>query len=135
MQRKVQSKLKGLTSLGHHVKDFQKLDTFPRPKNLKYVELTSDEVGALCPVTSAPDFYTVTIKYHPKKLVAESKAIKLLLQSYRNKGIFCEAFSAELAQIFANVLKVKVECQVLQKPRGGIAIKAISIAFPKRRSS
>lgn len=93
----------------------------------------SDEVTANCPVTGQPDFYTVTITYCPAGFCVESKTVKLYLQSFRNKGLFCEAFASEVAQKFANALLVPVDCTVKQTPRGGVAIEAHSRCIPEGR--
>jgi len=55
------------------------------------VDLTSDELVAVCPITGQPDLYVVSIEYTPKDLCLESKSLKLYLNSFRNEGVFCEA--------------------------------------------
>ena len=116
--------------LGKGVTEFQGFDTFPTPNNVESVTMTSDEVTALCPITGQPDWYTVTISYVPRKaedggLCLESKSLKLYLQSYRNEGLFCEAFAGKIADdVFAALGPVSVVVTVDQKPRGGIGIVA-----------
>lgn len=120
-----------IKSLGKRVTKFQKLETFPKPPGVESVELTSDEVTANCPVTNQPDYYTVTVSYQPDKLCVESKTAKLFFQSYRNLGLFCEAFACEIAQVFADALDVAVNCTVVQKSRGGVSITAKARRIPK----
>lgn len=109
----------------------KELETFPTPSPLvRSVTMTSDEVTALCPITGQPDFYTVSIIYHPKELCIESKSLKLYLQSFREEGLFVEALSAEIAKTVAMAVKpYDVSVQITQVPRGGVEIVAISTWF------
>ncbi len=114
-----------LKALGNKVTEFQGFDTFPTPKGVTRVRVVSDEVTAVCPVTGQPDYYTVTIDYEPILNCVESKTLKLYFQSYRSKGLFCEAFSSQIAHDILEVLTPNsVEVTVVQKSRGGISIHA-----------
>jgi len=116
---------KTLKALGKKVTKFQELETFAKPKGIVEVTCISDEVTANCPVTGQPDWYKVEITYEPDKLCVESKTLKLYLQSFRNKGHFCENFAAIIAhQIYHSLNALRVQVQVTQKPRGGISIVA-----------
>ncbi len=112
-------------TLGHSEAAFAGLETFPKPEAVERVQLTSDEVTAICPVTGQPDLYTVTITYWPMDRCVESKSLKLYFQTFRNEGIFCEAFAARMASDMMQALEPRA-CQVdvRQKPRGGITIVA-----------
>ncbi len=112
-------------ALGHSGAAFAGLETFPKPETVERVQLTSDEVTAVCPVTGQPDLYTVTITYWPAARCVESKSLKLYFQTFRNEGIFCEAFAARIASDMMQALEPRA-CQidVRQKPRGGITIVA-----------
>jgi 7-cyano-7-deazaguanine reductase len=106
------------------------LDTFDLPPTVVDVRYTSDEVTALCPVTGQPDWYTVTIALSGSAQGIESKSLKLYLQSYRNEGLFCEAFADEVARDIAAATGANsVLVTVNQKPRGGIAIEARSTVW------
>lgn len=100
------------------------LDTFPSP-GVDRVEMTSDEVTAFCPITKQPDFYTVTIEYHPNELCIESKSLKLYLMHFRNEYVFAEALAVEIKNKVLDTIKPR-SCwvRVTQKSRGGIVIKA-----------
>ena len=63
------------------------LETFENP-GVARVELTSDELVAVCPITNQPDMYVATIEYDPDALCLESKSLKLYLASFRNEGAF-----------------------------------------------
>ncbi len=117
----------GLTLLGRSgvSAPTEKLETFPTPLAIDRVTMTSDEVTALCPVTGQPDQYTVEIIYEPHKRCIESKSLKLKLQSYRQHGAFCEQLANDLlAHVVESILPFKAEVTIIQKPRGGVSIKA-----------
>ena len=108
------------------------LESFPKPSNIYRVDMVSDEVTAVCPVTGQPDQYTVSATYTPDKLCVESKSWKLWIQSYRNKGIFCESLASDLADhIMNSVSPSTVEVTVKQKPRGGVSITGHAILIRK----
>lgn len=112
-------------ALGRKVTRFTQLDTFPKPPGIYEVSCISDEVTANCPVTSQPDWYQVEIKYEPRNLCVESKSLKLYLQSFRNKGLFCESFADRIARELQAALKaLSVRVTIVQKSRGGISIVA-----------
>jgi len=116
---------KTFKALGRKVTKFEGFETFQRPIGIERVICTSDEVTATCPVTSQPDWYVVTIDYQPRKLCVESKTLKLYLQSFRDSGLFCEAFAAQIAdEIFEAVKPKQIIVTVTQKPRGGVSIIA-----------
>ena len=111
-------------ALGDPQAAFEALETFPAPEGVGLVRLESDEVSALCPVTSQPDWYRVQIAYVPRERCIESKSLKLYLQSFRNEGIFCEAFAVRIADELSKALGCPVDVTVIQKARGGITIEA-----------
>ena len=102
------------------------LETFPNP-GVSHVEMTSDELTAMCPVTNQPDLYVATIEYWPGNLCIESKSLKLYLSGYRNEGHFCEALAVKIRDDLADALELppdKVRVTLTQKARGGITITA-----------
>ena len=50
---------------------FAGIETFPNP-GVSHVELTSDELNAVCPITGQPDMYIATIEFWPGPLCIES---------------------------------------------------------------
>jgi 7-cyano-7-deazaguanine reductase len=89
--------------------------------------MTSDELTAVCPITSQPDLYVATISYRPEALCLESKSLKMYLSSFRNEGAFCEALAVRIRDDVAQVLELttdRVEVTLRQKARGGITITA-----------
>jgi 7-cyano-7-deazaguanine reductase len=102
------------------------LETFPNP-GVSEVELTSDELTAMCPITGQPDMYVAAITYEPDRLCLESKSLKLYLMTYRNEGAFAEALAVKIRDDVAGALELepsRVRVRLTQKPRGGITIVA-----------
>ena len=105
---------------------FAGLETFPNP-GVSRVELTSDELAALCPITLQPDMYVATISYVPDALCLESKSVKLYLMQFRQEGHFCEALAVKIRDDAAAALELprdRVHVSLRQKARGGITIVA-----------
>jgi 7-cyano-7-deazaguanine reductase len=114
-------------ALGHAGSEhYAGLESFPNP-GVTQVELTSDEVTAVCPITGQPDFYVATIAFEPDALCLESKSLKLYLARFRNEGAFCEALAVRIRDDVAAALELapdKVHVTLRQKARGGISIVA-----------
>ena len=114
-------------ALGHAgSENYVGLESFPNP-GVESVEMMSDELTAICPVTGQPDIYTATIAYRPSALCLESKSLKLYLARFRNEGIFAEALAVKIKEDVAAALEVEpaaVTVTLTQKARGGITITA-----------
>jgi 7-cyano-7-deazaguanine reductase len=114
-------------ALGHAGSEhYAGLETFPNP-GVARVEMTSDELAAICPVTGQPDLYVALIDYAPQRLCIESKSLKLYLSGYRNEGAFCEALAVRIRDDVAEATQLppdKVRVTLRQKARGGITITA-----------
>jgi 7-cyano-7-deazaguanine reductase len=116
-------------ALGHPGNEhYAGLETFPNP-GVSQVEMTSDELAAVCPVTGQPDLYVATIAYRPKALCIESKSLKLYLVGFRDEPAFCEALAVRIREDVAAVLELPADAVTVtlkQKARGGITITATS---------
>jgi 7-cyano-7-deazaguanine reductase len=114
-------------ALGHAGSDaYAGLETFANP-GVRVVEMVSDELTALCPITNQPDFYTATIEYRPRALCLESKSLKLYLSRFREESGFCEALAVLIRDEVAAALGLDtghVSVKLVQKARGGITISA-----------
>ena len=111
------------------------LEVFPRPEGVDLVTLESDEVTSLCPVTGQPDWETVSIEFSPVDFCIESKSLKLYLWSFREEGVFCESLAAKIAKDIYEAARPRwVHVTVVQKPRGGIAIRA-EARFPELKGA
>jgi len=116
-------------ALGHAGSDhYAGLETFPNP-GVSQVELTSDELAAVCPITGQPDLYLASIEYQPNDRCLESKSLKLYLNRFRTEGHFCEALAIKIRDDVAEALGLpadQVTVTLEQKARGGITITATS---------
>lgn len=114
-------------ALGHAGSEhYAGLETFPNP-GVSEVEMTSDELVAVCPITAQPDFYVARIAYRPQALCLESKSLKLYLARFRNEGVFAEALAVRIKEDVAAALELDataVTVTLTQKARGGITITA-----------
>jgi len=116
-------------ALGHAGSDaYAGLETFPNP-GVRSLELTSDELTAVCPITGQPDYYTVTIAFQPVAHCLESKSLKIYLSRFRDVGAFCEALAVQIRDDVASILELPAEAVTVtlrQKARGGITIVAVA---------
>ena len=114
-------------ALGHAGSEhYAGLETFPNP-GVSRVEMTSDELAAVCPITGQPDLYVATIDYAPDASCLESKSLKLYLAPFRNEGRFCEALAVTIRDDVATALDLpaaRVQVTLRQKSRGGITVTA-----------
>ena len=114
-------------ALGHAGSEhYAGLEAFPNP-GVSRVEMTSDELTAVCPVTGQPDLYGASIEYTPRDRCLESKSLKLYLSSFRNEGVFCEALAVKIRDDVAEALGLDadgVRVRLTQKARGGITVTA-----------
>ena len=119
-----------LTQLGHAAKappspDEAVLETVPNSQaDTPYlVRFTCPEFTAVCPMTGQPDFAHLVIDYVPRKLLVESKSLKLFLGSFRNHGAFHEDCTVGIARRLVKELKpVWLRIGGYWYPRGGIPI-------------
>lgn len=123
------SRTDDFVALGHPGSEhFAGLETFANP-GVSHVEMVSDELAAVCPVTGHPDLYVATIEYRPRALCLESKSLKLYLVRFRNEPHFCEALAVTIRDDVAEALELpqdQVTVRLEQKARGGISITATS---------
>jgi 7-cyano-7-deazaguanine reductase len=90
------------------------------------VEFTTDELTATCPITDQPDFYKLKLSYRPKESLIESKALKLYLWGFRDKGIFAEDLAATLLKDLVGTCDpVEMTVDLTQRVRGGLQIRTV----------
>ena len=123
------SRSSDFVALGHPGSEqYAGLETFANP-GVSQVEMTSDELAAVCPVTGQPDLYVATIEYRPEAVCLESKSLKLYLVRFRDEPHFCEALAVRIRDDVVEALGLsvdKVKVTLRQKARGGISITATS---------
>ena len=99
------------------------LITFPNPRpGREYtIEITLPEFTCKCPFSGYPDFATIYISYVPDQKVVELKAIKLYINSYRDRNISHEEAVNQILDDFVaacDPLSVDVKGDYL--PRGNV---------------
>jgi 7-cyano-7-deazaguanine reductase len=74
---------------GERVIEEGELITFPNPRvSRRYeIQITLPEFTCKCPFSGYPDFATIYITYVPDQRVVELKALKLYINSYRDRYI------------------------------------------------
>ena len=74
---------------GERLIDEGKLITFPNPRVGRRfsIQITLPEFTCKCPFSGYPDFATIHVTYVPDQRVVELKAIKLYINSYRDRYI------------------------------------------------
>lgn len=73
------------------------LEIWPNNNDKNYkINVTMPEFTCLCPRSGYPDFATIYISYTPDKFVVELKALKIYLNSFRNKSISHENSANEI---------------------------------------
>ena len=90
------------------------------------VEFSTDELTAICPVTGQPDFYELKLNYRPGPRLLESKAMKLYLWGFRDRGMFAEDMAATLLKDFVAACDpAEITVDLTQKVRGGLEIRTV----------
>jgi len=85
------------------------------------VKITLPEFSCLCPRSGYPDFATIYLEYIPSEWVVELKAIKLYINSFRNRYISHEDSANEIYEALEQKLKPKyIKLLVEFNPRGNV---------------
>jgi len=118
-----------LTVLGATVREaIEHVEVLPAPVNVSVVTFTTAELASMCPVTRQPDLSPLVIEYRPRNWCVESKSLKLYLWSFRDRAVFAEALSAEIAgEIMDTAQPSGVRVTLTQRPRGGIEVRAVAV--------
>lgn len=100
-----------------------KLITFPNPRvGRRYdVNITLPEFTCKCPFSGYPDFATIYLSYVPDERVVELKALKLYINSYRDRYISHEESANQILDDFVaacDPLEVTVKADFT--PRGNV---------------
>jgi 7-cyano-7-deazaguanine reductase len=99
------------------------LITFPNPRlGRRYdIHITLPEFTCKCPFSGYPDFATIYITYIPDQRVVELKAIKLYINSYRDRYISHEESINQILDDFvAAVDPLEVSIKGDFNPRGNV---------------
>ncbi|MBE9062957.1 preQ(1) synthase [cf. Phormidesmis sp. LEGE 11477] len=93
----------------------------PRPGRIYTIDITLPEFTCKCPFSGYPDFATIHICYVPDQRVVELKAIKLYINSYRDRHISHEESINQIMDDFVaacDPLSVTIKGDFL--PRGNV---------------
>ncbi len=96
---------------------------FPNPNINRDYEISIEfpEFTCKCPFSGYPDFATLRIIYQPNKKVIELKAIKLYLNSFREKKISHEEVANKIIDDFVLVADPKwMQLEADFNPRGNV---------------
>jgi 7-cyano-7-deazaguanine reductase len=105
------------------------LETFanPQPERDYTIRLEIPEFTCLCPRTGQPDFATLVLEYVPERLCVELKSLKLYIWSFRNRGVFHEAVTNEVADHLDAALNVRfLRLTARFNVRGGITTTVVA---------
>ena len=99
------------------------LITFPNPRvGRRYtINITLPEFTCKCPFSGYPDFATIHVSYIPGDRVVELKAIKLYINSYRDRYISHEEAANQILDDLVaacDPLEMKVKADF--SPRGNV---------------
>ena len=98
------------------------LEIWPNEHEREYlIKMTLPEFSCLCPRSGYPDYATIYLEYTPDKLVVELKAIKLYINSFRNRHISHENSANEIYGLLEEKLKPKyMKVTADFNPRGNV---------------
>lgn len=99
------------------------LITFPNPRvGRRYdVNITLPEFTCKCPFSGYPDFATIHITYVPDERVVELKALKLYINSYRDRYISHEESANQiLDDLVAACDPLEITVKADFAPRGNV---------------
>ena len=103
--------------------DVQKdLESWPNEHKRDYlIKMTLPEFSCLCPRSGYPDYATIYLEYIPNEWVVELKAIKLYINSFRDRHISHENGANEIYEVLEQKLKPKYMKIVADyNPRGNV---------------
>ncbi len=98
------------------------LEIWPNEHKRDYlIKMTLPEFSCLCPRSGYPDYATIYLEYIPNEWVVELKAIKLYINSFRDKYISHENGANEIYEVLERKLKPKYMKIIADyNPRGNV---------------
>ncbi len=105
----------------------------PNPERDYEINISFPEFTCLCPRSGYPDFATIKVMYIPAKKIAELKALKLYLNSFRDKHISHEEVTNMIFGELQKALKPR-SLQVIGdfNPRGNVKT-IVTVSSKKKR--
>lgn len=103
------------------------LTTFPARGHRPVIEWEYPEFQCLCPVSGRHDQGVVRLRYRPNEKILESKSVRDYLALWRNKRIWQEYVTEEIADtLYKSCEPEWLLLELVWAPRGGITAKNIS---------
>jgi 7-cyano-7-deazaguanine reductase len=98
------------------------LEIWPNAHEKNYlIKMTLPEFSCLCPRSGYPDYATIYLEYTPDKWVVELKAIKLYINSFRDRHVSHENSANEIYDVLEEKLKPKYMKIIADfNPRGNV---------------
>jgi len=98
------------------------LEIWPNEHEREYlIKMTLPEFSCLCPRSGYPDYATIYLEYTPNKFVVELKAIKLYINSFRDRHISHENSANEIYSVLEEKLQPKyMKLTADFNPRGNV---------------
>ncbi len=98
------------------------LEIWPNRHKKNYtIKITLPEFSCLCPRSGYPDYATMHLEYVPNEYVVELKALKLYINSFRDRYISHEDSANEIFDTLYEKLKPKYMKLVADfNPRGNV---------------
>lgn len=98
------------------------LEIWPNQYKRDYlIKMTLPEFSCLCPRSGYPDYATIYLEYTPDEFVVELKAMKLYINSFRERHISHENSANEIYETLENKIKPKYMKIVADyNPRGNV---------------
>jgi 7-cyano-7-deazaguanine reductase len=89
--------------------------------------VSDPEFTSICPLTGAPDFGALTIRYVPNEKLLELKSLRDYLTGFRSREILQEeVVNAVLDEVVASAAPRFAEVEGLFNMRGGMTTRAIA---------
>ena len=91
------------------------------------VEYEHPEFTSVCPLTGAPDFGTITIRYVPKEKLLELKSLRDYLHEFRARPILQEeVVNVVLDEVVESAQPRFAEVEGVFNTRGGMSTRAVA---------
>ncbi len=123
MNQPLSSQSDAILKYGERVIAEGELITFPNPRPGRHydIHITLPEFTCKCPFSGYPDFATLYLSYAPNEKVVELKAIKLYVNSYRDRYISHEEVINQILDDFVAACDpLKVTLKGDFNPRGNV---------------
>jgi len=98
------------------------LEIWPNEYKRNYlIKMTLPEFSCLCPRSGYPDYATIYLEYTPNEFVVELKAMKLYINSFRDKHVSHENSANEIYETLDKKIKPKYMKIIADyNPRGNV---------------